>query len=42
MRNDAQVMAENRTRSYEEELLTAEGLRTFLATKGAAAGPGRR
>ena len=42
MRNDAQVMAENRTRSYEEELLTAEGLRTFLATKGPLLGPDGR
>ncbi|WP_374370261.1 PAS domain-containing protein, partial [Piscinibacter sp.] len=42
MRNDAQVMAENRTRSYEEELLTAEGTRTFLATKGPLLGPDGR
>ncbi len=42
MRNDAQVMAENRTLTYEEELLTPQGMRTFLATKGPLHGPDGR
>ena len=32
--NDRRVIVENRTHTYEEALLTAEGERTFLATKG--------
>jgi len=32
--NDRRVMAENRINSYEETIATAEGERTFLATKG--------
>jgi PAS domain S-box-containing protein len=32
--NDRRVMDENRTTTYEETLATAEGERTFLATKG--------
>ena len=32
--NDRRVMDENRTNTYEETLATAEGERTFLATKG--------
>ncbi len=42
MRNDAQVMAENRTRTYEEMLQTPDGMRTFLATKGPLHGPDGR
>jgi two-component system, sensor histidine kinase and response regulator len=32
--NDARVMAENRTHTYEERLTTSRGELTFLATKG--------
>ncbi|WP_186408094.1 PAS domain-containing hybrid sensor histidine kinase/response regulator [Candidatus Accumulibacter aalborgensis] len=32
--NDRRVIVENRTHTYEETLLTAQGERTFLATKG--------
>ncbi len=34
MANDARVMAENRVNTYDEELQTADGPVTFLATKG--------
>jgi two-component system sensor histidine kinase/response regulator len=34
MGNDARVMAENRTLTYEEELTTHDGLLLYLATKG--------
>ena len=34
MRNDAQVMAEDRSIAFEEDLETIEGQRTFLVTKG--------
>jgi PAS domain S-box-containing protein len=34
MANDARVMRENRTRTYEEDLDTQDGRLTFLATKG--------
>ncbi len=42
MANDAQVVAENRTRTYEERLMTPDGARTFLATKGPIHGPDGR
>jgi PAS domain S-box-containing protein len=34
MANDARVVADNITNTYEEALSTPDGLRTFLATKG--------
>jgi PAS domain S-box-containing protein len=39
MANDASVMAEGQSRTYEEELDTADGTVTFLATKGPLFGP---
>ena len=32
--NDQRVIAENRTKSYEETISTVDGMRVFLATKG--------
>ncbi|MEY8876023.1 MAG: PAS domain-containing protein, partial [Leptothrix sp. (in: b-proteobacteria)] len=39
MANDARVMSEGQARTYEEELDTADGALTFLATKGPLFGP---